>query len=213
MAPVKLLCRLYEPTEGCILYNGVDISVLKYDQYVSLLSVVFQDYNIYSMSVSENVCLAGNYDDEDILHALEQSGLSGKIKKLPCGLDTQVGREFDENGIEFSGGEGQKLACARAYLKNAPIVILDEPTASLDPISESQLYERFNNIICNKTAIYISHRLASAKFCDNIVVFKEGQIVESGTHSDLMAIGGVYNEMFSKQAEYYVEADGRKESK
>ena len=205
MAPVKLLCRLYEPTEGCILYNGVDISVLKYDQYVSLLSVVFQDYNIYSMSVSENVCLAGNYDDEDILHALEQSGLSGKIKKLPCGLDTQVGREFDENGIEFSGGEGQKLACARAYYKDAPITILDEPTASLDPFAESQLYERFNNIIKNKTAIFISHRLASVKFCDKVVVFVNGEIVEYGTHLSLLSKKGVYAEMFEKQAESYLE--------
>ncbi len=202
---IKLLCRLYEPTEGRILYNGVDVSTLKYDQYVKLLSVVFQDYNIYSLSVRENVCLAENADDEAVLRALEQSGLSEKIGRLPHGLNTQVGREFDSEGIEFSGGEGQKLACARAYLKNAPIVILDEPTASLDPISESQLYERFNNIIGEKTAIYISHRLASVKFCDSIIVFENGQIVESGTHDELMAAGGVYHEMFSKQAEYYVE--------
>lgn len=208
---IKLLCRLYEPTEGRILYNGVDVSTLKYDQYVKLLSVVFQDYNIYSMSVRENVCLAGNFNDEAVLKALEQSGLSEKIKKLPKGLDTQVGREFDSEGIEFSGGEGQKLACARAYLKNAPIVILDEPTASLDPISESQLYERFNNIIGEKTAIYISHRLASVKFCDSVIVFENGQIVESGTHEELMKKHGVYHEMFSKQAEYYVEVKVGKE--
>lgn len=204
---IKLICRLYEPTEGRILYNGVDVSTLKYDQYVKLLSVVFQDYNIYSLSVRENVCLAGSADDEAVLLALEQSGLSEKVKRLPRGLNTQVGREFDSEGIEFSGGEGQKLASARAYLRNAPIVILDEPTASLDPISESRLYERFNNIIGKKTAIYISHRLASVKFCDSIIVFENGQIVESGTHSELMAAGGVYSEMFTKQAEYYIEVE------
>mgnify|MGYP002752888624 CR=1 FL=1 len=204
---IKLLCRLYEPTEGCILYNGTDISTLKYDQYVSLLSIVFQDYNIYSLSVRENICLAYNTIDEEVLRAIEQSGLSDKVKKLPRGLDTQVGKEFDPEGIEFSGGEGQKLACARAYLKNAPIVILDEPTASLDPVSESQLYERFNSIIGGKTAIYISHRLASVKFCDSVVVFVDGRIVEAGTHSELMETNGVYAQMFKKQAEYYIEAD------
>ena len=204
---VKLLCRLYEPTEGCILYNGVDISVYKYDQYIELLAVVFQDYNIYSLSVRENICLACNIDDEIVLRAIEQSGLSEKVYKLSHKLDTQVGREFYENGIEFSGGEGQKLACARAYVRKSPIVILDEPTASLDPISENQLYQRFNNIIGKKTAIYISHRLANVKFCDNIVVFVDGQIVESGTHGELMALDGVYHEMFSKQAEYYLDVE------
>ena len=204
---VKLLCRLYEPTEGCILYNGVDISVYKYDQYIELLAVVFQDYNIYSLSVRENICLACNTDDEIVLRAIEQSGLSEKVGKLSHKLDTQVGREFYENGVEFSGGEGQKLACARAYVRKSPIVILDEPTASLDPISENQLYQRFNNIIGKKTAIYISHRLACVKFCDNIVVFVDGQIVESGTHNELMALDGVYHEMFSKQAEYYLDIE------
>lgn len=203
---IKLICRLYEPTEGVILYNGTDISTLKFDQYTSLLSVVFQDYNLYLLSVRENVALNIEVSDDDIMKALEQSGLAKKVRSLPHGLDTQIGRAFDPEGVELSGGEGQKLACARAYLKNAPIVILDEPTASLDPISENQLYERFNNIIGKKTAVYISHRLASVKFCDRIIVFENGEIIEQGTHEELMKQRGTYHEMFSKQAEYYVES-------
>lgn len=202
---IKLICRLYKPTEGRILYNEIDIETLKYEQYTNILSVVFQDFNIYSMSVRDNVVLAGNTDEKEILNAIEKSGLSEKIEKIPLGLETQLGKDFDENGIEFSGGEGQKLSCARAYYKNAPIVILDEPTASLDPISENQLYQRFNEIIGNKTTIYISHRLASVKFCDRIVVLAGGEIMESGTHNELINNKGVYFEMFTKQAEYYIE--------
>ena len=205
---IKLLCRLYEPTEGEILYNGVDISTLKFEQYIQLISVVFQDYNIFSLSMRENICLACSRDDEDVIRAIEQSGLSEKVKVLRYGLDTQVGKEFDRNGIEFSGGEGQKLACARAYIRNSPIVILDEPTASLDPISESRLYERFDNIIGQKTAIYVSHRLASARFCDRIAVFNGGMIAEMGTHDELMNKAGFYCEMFTKQAECYIETNG-----
>ena len=147
------------------------------------------------------------YDGKRVAEAIEKSGLSEKIESLERGLETSVGREFDEDGIEFSGGEGQKLACARAFYRDSPIVILDEPTASLDPIAESNLYERFNNIIGDKTSIYISHRLASVKFCDVIAVFADGEIVEYGTHSELMEKDGVYADMFSKQAQYYVDAE------
>lgn len=204
---IKLLCRLYEPTSGCILYNGVDISTLNYDTYRELIAVVFQDFNLYSLSVKENMCLAWNPDLERIEKAMDLSGLSEKIKKLPLGIDTQVGREFDENGVEFSGGESQKLACARAYIKDAPIVVFDEPTASLDPISESKLYTRFSDIIGDKTAIYISHRLASVKICDRVLVFENGEIIESGTHDELTNLGGKYSEMFSKQATYYKQEE------
>ena len=203
---VKLLCRLYEPTEGVILYNGKDISSLMLEEYMRLLAVVFQDYNIFSLSLRENICLACNTDDEAVLKAIEMSGLSEKVRKLPLGESTQLGREFDENGIEFSGGEGQKVACARAYYKDAPIVILDEPTASLDPFSESRLYERFNGIIGNKTAVYISHRLAGVRFCDRIAVFADGGIAELGAHDELIERNGIYAEMFKKQAEYYTDA-------
>lgn len=206
---IKLLCRLYKPTSGAIYLNGVDISTIDYDQYRDVLAVVFQDYQLFSFSVKENIVLNSEYDESRVNEAIEKSGLKEKIKSLNKGLNTSIGREFDEEGIEFSGGEGQKLACARAFYRDSPVVILDEPTASLDPIAESKLYERFNNIIGDKTAIYISHRLASVKFCDNIAVFADGNIVEYGTHSELMKIDGVYAEMFSKQAQYYVETEGK----
>ena len=204
---IKLLCRLYKPTSGVILLNGVDISKIDYDKYRDVLSVVFQDYQLFAFSVRENVVLDLEYDGKRVAEAIEKSGLSEKIESLERGLETSVGREFDEDGIEFSGGEGQKLACARAFYRDSPIVILDEPTASLDPIAESNLYERFNNIIGDKTSIYISHRLASVKFCDVIAVFADGEIVEYGTHSELMEKDGVYADMFSKQAQYYVDAE------
>lgn len=208
---IKLICRLYKPTTGKILYNGIDISEINYEQYVRSLSIVFQDFNIYSFSVKDNICLAGNIDDEKVNRAIKLSGLSERLIRLPLGFETQIGKEFDENGIEFSGGEQQKIATARAYYKNAPIVILDEPTASLDPIAENNLYERFNLIIGDKTAIYISHRLASVKFCDKIIVFVNGKVVETGTHDELIKNNGFYKEMFAKQAEYYVDSNANNE--
>lgn len=201
---IKLICRLYEPTDGVILYNGVDISTLKYEQYAKLIAVVFQDFNIYRMSVRENLDLVReNVTNEEIWEALRKSGADEKIKSLSNGLETQVGRGFDVQGIELSGGENQKLACARAYLKDSPMVILDEPTASLDPISESQLYSQFSVLLSGKTAVYISHRLASSKFCDSIILLENGTITERGTHSELMTMNGVYADMFNKQAEHY----------
>jgi len=208
---IKLICRLYSPTEGRILYNGTDIETLKYEEYAQLLSVIFQDYNIYAMTVRDNVVLNGRPDDGALMSVIEKSGLSEKIKGLPNGFDAQLGKDFDENGIEFSGGEAQKLSCARAYYKNAPIVILDEPTASLDPISEHQLYTRFNDIIGEKTAIYITHRLASVRFCNRIVVLAHGEVIEYGTHEELMENRNLYYEMFTKQAEYYVKAKAEEE--
>lgn len=201
---IKLICRLYEPTKGKILVGGVDISTIKLNDYRELLSVVFQDYDLFSMTIRENVVLNRKFDKVRLDDALEKSGLGERINMLETGVDTELFRAFDYDGTEFSGGEEQKLACARAYYKDAPIVILDEPTASLDPIAESRLYERFNSIIGNKTSIYISHRLASVKFCDTIAVFADGELVEQGTHRELIYKHGVYADMFSKQAHYYV---------
>ena len=200
---IKLICRLYEPTQGCILYNGIDIRNIEIEKYRTLISVVFQDFQLFSFSIKDNVILNQPENEERIEYALEKSGLSEKIEGLEKGIDTIIGREFDEDGLEFSGGEGQKLACARAYYKDSPIMILDEPTASLDPISECQLYERFNSILENKTAIYISHRLASVKFCNKVAMFADGRLAEYGTHESLMEQNGLYAEMFTKQAEYY----------
>lgn len=204
---IKLLCRLYEPTEGKILVGGVDISTIKLQDYRELLSVVFQDYCLFFMSIRENIVLTRKYDDNALRDALEKSGLAECIAKLPNGIETDPNRAFNDDGTGLSGGEAQKLACARAYYKNAPIVILDEPTAALDPLAEVRLYERFDSIIKNKTSIYISHRLASVKFCDTIACFADGELVEHGTHKELMQKNGVYAEMFSKQAHYYVEDD------
>lgn len=203
---IKLLCRLYEPTEGVILLNGTDISTIRYEDYVKKLSVVFQDFKLLAFSMGENIVLNQHHDEEQLLEAICKSGLEDKLKSLPKGLDTSIGKDFDEEGVEFSGGEGQKLVTARAYYKNAPIVVLDEPTAALDPISENQVYQRFHEIMEKKTAIFISHRLASTRFCDRVVVFSHGQIVEDGTHEQLMIRNGLYHEMFKKQAEYYKEA-------
>ena len=208
---IKLICGLYSPTDGVITLNGYDIQRIPINLYRKMLGVVFQDFQLFAFSAKENIILDEYADEERLLWAIEKSGIKDKLRGLDKGIETSISKEFDENGIEFSGGEGQKLASARAYYRNAPIVILDEPTASLDPIAESLLYERFNSIMENMTSIYISHRLASVKFCDKVVVFENGQIVEYGTHHELMATGGVYEKMFSTQAEYYKEGKNEKE--
>lgn len=204
---IKLICRLYEPTEGKILMGGVDISTIKLSDYREMLSVVFQDYYVFAMTIRENVVMSREFDKARVDDALEKSGLGERVALLEKGIESELWRAFDNEGVEFSGGENQKLACARAYYKNAPVVILDEPTASLDPIAETRLYERFNSIIGDKTSIYISHRLASVKFCDSIAVFEDGELVERGTHRELMDKDGMYADMFKKQAHYYVAND------
>lgn len=203
---IKLLCRLYEPTEGVILYNGTDISTIRHEEYVRILSVVFQDFRLLAFTMEENIVLNQSCDRSKVMDAVRKSGLEDKLKSLPKGLDTSVGKDFDEEGVEFSGGEGQKLVTARAYYKDAPVVVLDEPTAALDPISENAVYQRFHEIMEEKTAIFISHRLASTRFCDRVAVFSQGQIVEYGTHEQLMEQERLYRQMFLKQAEYYKEA-------
>ncbi len=206
---IKLLCRLYEPTQGEILYNGINIRDIRYKDYMDILSVVLQDFKLFAFPVWENIILNGKMDEERLEYCIDKCGLSTKIASLPKGIDTSIGREFDENGIEFSGGEGQKLASARALYKNGKISIMDEPTSALDPIAEYELYNRFDQIIMNNTALYVSHRLASAKFCDKVAVFANGRIIEEGTHDDLMDQNGVYCEMFNKQAQYYREEAGK----
>ncbi len=208
---IKLICRLYEPTDGKIFIGGVDISTINLADYRNLLSVVFQDYDPMRLSIKDNIVMNNEYDKKRMEIAVEQSGLTERIALLEHGTDTQLCRQFDGEGITFSGGEAQKLSCARAYYKDAPVVIFDEPTASLDAIAEARLYERFNSIVGKKTSIYISHRLASATFADTVAVLVDGEIVEQGTHKDLLRKNGVYADMFKKQAHYYVmdnEADG-----
>lgn len=204
---IKLLCKLYQPTTGKILFNGTDISKIRNKEYYPLLSVVFQDFNIYSLSFKDNICLEGEFETSRFENAVTLCGLSDKLKELPLDMETQITKEYDENGVELSGGEGQKLATARAYYKDAPLIILDEPTASLDPIAESNMYQRFDSIMESKTAIYISHRLASVKFCDKILVMAEGEITGYGTHEELINNNDLYREMYVKQSAYY--SDGK----
>ena len=202
---IKLLCRFYKPTEGKILLGGVDISTYPLPEYRRRLAVVFQDYQLFYMSVKYNIVLNLEEDPERVRKALAESGILEKIEGLENGIDTSYGRILYYHSRDFSGGETQKIACARAYYRDSPIVILDEPTSALDPVAETQLYGRFNEIIGDKTAVYISHRLASVKFCDSIAVFADGELVERGTHAELMKKNGIYADMFTKQAHYYIE--------
>lgn len=200
---VKLLCRLYDPTEGEIKLNGIDIRKYNYDEYMALFSVVFQDSSLFAFSIAENVAASTEYDAERVEDCVRRSGLSEWLDSLPNGIDTYLYKSFDENGVEISGGEAQKLCLARAIYKGAPFIVLDEPTAALDPISEHDIYIKFNGIVGTRTAIYISHRLSSCRFCDEITVMDNGEIVERGSHDVLVAAGGHYAELWAAQAEYY----------
>ncbi|MCM1055083.1 MAG: ABC transporter ATP-binding protein/permease [Bacteroides sp.] len=201
---VKLLCRLYDPTGGEILLDGVNIKEYDYAEYMSVFSPVFQDFKLFAFSIEDNIALDGERDEKNVDRVIEQVGLKEKTDSLEKGKNTVLYKAFDENGIEPSGGEQQKIAIARALFKNSPVVILDEPTAALDPVAEYDIYRHFDSLVGGKTAIYISHRLSSCKFCDKIAVFSEGRIKEYGTHDALAVIeGGIYAEMFKAQAQYY----------
>ncbi len=201
---VKLLCRLYEPTEGEILINGVDIRAYTMAEYASLLTTVLQDFKLFAYSVKENIVLQNEEDAEKLRGALRKANVNDRVERLANGLETSITKEFDDNGVDFSGGERQKIAIARAIYRNSKIFILDEPNSSMDPLSEQNFYENFNSITENKTTVYISHRLASAKYCDRIAVFAGGELAEYGTHDVLIAKGGIYADLFHKQASGYV---------
>lgn len=201
---VKLLCRFYIPDEGQILLNGRNIYEYNEEEYNSFISTVFQDYKLFSFSLKDNILLGKTENPEDINIALKKSGFSQRLKTLDNGLDTLYSKEFDKNGVELSGGESQKLAIARACYKDAPIIILDEPTASLDAVAEYEIYAGFEKLVENKTAIIISHRLSSTHFCDRIIVINNGTVFEDGTHQSLMAKeSGIYKKMFTTQAAHY----------
>lgn len=201
---IKLLSRLYEPTEGVIALNGIDIKKYDYDEYQSIFSVVFQDFHIFAFSISDNVSCSLNGDKEKVVECLEQAGFGEKLKELSKGIDTIISKSYDNDGIELSMGEKQKIAIARALYKDAPFVVLDEPTASLDPISEQEVYNKFNEMVKDKTAIYISHRLSSCRFCDKIAVLHEGKLVQVGNHDELVKDeNSKYFELWNAQAQYY----------
>jgi len=194
---------LYKPEEGQICINGEDIRNIDYQSYLELFSVVFQDFKTYAFSVRENVTAGKTVDEERLAKAYKESGLLNKIEHLPKGDETIIMRRYDEEGIEISGGETQKVAIARAIYKDTPVVIFDEPTASLDPIAEYMLYKDIQRIQKDKLAIFITHRLTSTRFCDEIFVLAGGRVQEHGTHEELMNKRGLYYEMYSKQAFYY----------
>lgn len=201
---IKLLCRLYDPDEGEILLNGVDIRKFKHDEYSKLFSVVFQDFKLMPFKLAENVAVDVNYDEEKVRKCLAEADFGDRVNELEKGINEYLYKDFDDNGIEISGGEAQKIAIARAIYKDAPFILLDEPTAALDPISEYEIYANFDKIAGSKTAIYISHRLSSCRFCQKIAVFHEGRLVQMGSHEELVREeNGKYYEMWNAQAQYY----------
>ena len=204
---IKLLCRLYDVTDGEILIDGINIKDYDEDEYRRLFAVVFQDFRLFAFTLEENIAFTADSDKARLREVIKQAGLADDVEKLPHKEQTCLWKSFDkENGVEFSGGQQQKTAIARALYKNSPVVILDEPTAALDPIAEAEIYSRFNTSLAGgKTAIYISHRLSSCKFCDYIAVFDEGTLSEYGTHTELMNQKGLYHKMFSTQAEQYIK--------
>ena len=199
---IKLLCGLYEPTEGRITLNGVDIRKYKPDEYRDLFGVVFQDFRLFSFPVWENVATGYERDDDRLWKTLYQAGAREFVKNMPEGLETLLYKDTGE-GVEISGGEAQKLAIARALYKDGALVVLDEPTAALDPLAEAEVYARFNEMTEGKTSIYISHRMSSCRFCDDIMVFDDGRIAERGSHETLLAAGGLYSQLWNAQAKYY----------
>lgn len=206
----KLLMRLYEPTEGRILLNGVDVKKYDRDTYFKIFAPVFQNIEIFAFPVWQNISMKpeNETDKNRTMEALERSGLDEKINKYENKIDTMLLRIFDPNGVDLSGGERQRLAMARALYQNREVLVLDEPTAALDALAEDRMYQEFNQMVKGKTAIFISHRLSSTRFCDKIVMFEDGRIIEEGTHEQLIKANGKYRNMFQVQAQYYKDKEG-----
>lgn len=199
---IKLLCRLYEPTSGYITLNGIDIRKYSYKEYTQAFSVVFQDFHLFSLPLDENIAAGTEIDEAALQSSLAKVGLTDRVQQLPQGVRTRL---YNNNGsgVDLSGGEAQRTAIARALYKDAPFVILDEPTAALDPIAEAEIYKQFSQMTAGKTVVYISHRMSSCKFCDRIIVLDHGRIAEDGTHDTLLANHGIYANLYETQAQYY----------
>lgn len=205
---IKLLCRLYDPSEGVITLNGIDIKKYNYDEYMGIFSTVFQDFQLLAFTLGQNVATDLKYDERRVFLCLEKVGFAERLETLEDGLDTYLYKEFEEGGVNISGGEAQKIALARALYRDAPFIVLDEPTAALDPLAEFEIYSHFDSIVDGKTAVYISHRLSSCRFCNDIAVFHEGEMVQRGSHSELLDDEeGKYYELWHAQAQYYAEHD------
>ena len=196
------ICRLYEPTSGYITLNGIDIRKYNYKEYTQAFSVVFQDFHLFSLPLDENIAAGTTIDEAALQSSLAKVGLTDRVQQLTQGVRTRL---YNNNGsgVDLSGGEAQRTAIARALYKDAPFVILDEPTAALDPIAEAEIYEQFSQMTAGKTAVYISHRMSSCKFCDRIIVLDHGRIAEDGTHDTLLANHGIYANLYETQAQYY----------
>ena len=203
---VKLLCGLFDPTDGRVLLNGVDVRDFNRREYYGLFSAVFQEFSILDVTVAENIAQTNeNIDTQKLWDCIEKAGLTQTIQKLPKGLDTHVGREVYLDGVLFSGGQTQRLMLARALYKDGAILLLDEPTAALDPLAENDIYQKYKDMTAGKTSLFISHRLASTRFCDRIIFIADGHITEEGTHDQLLARGGAYARLFEIQSRYYQE--------
>lgn len=209
---VMLFCGFYDPTEGRVLLNGQDIRAYNRRDYYALISGVFQDFSVLDTTIAECVAQTADFDREKVLRCLDQAGLTKTIEKLPKGIDTHLGREVYLDGIVLSGGQTQRLMLARALYKDGPILVLDEPTAALDPLAESEIYRKYKGMTAGKTSLFISHRLASTRFCDRILFIADGSILEEGKHEDLVAKGGPYADLFEVQSRYYREG-GEKNGK
>lgn len=201
---IMLLCRLYDPTEGQILLNNIDIREYNYHEYMSIFSVVFQDFKLLSFELGKNVAAKEVYNKEKAESCLKRAGFGERFAKMTQGLSTVLYRDFDDSGVAVSGGEAQKIALARALYREAPFIILDEPTAALDPIAEFEVYSKMDETVGDKTAVFISHRLSSCRFCQDIAVFHEGHLIQRGDHTELIADkSGKYFELWNAQAQYY----------
>lgn len=200
---IKLLCRLYEPSAGEILLNGINIEKYDYKEYTDIFSVVFQDFKLFPLPLDENIAGSSDVDENKCLEVLERVSMKEKVLSWPNRQHTRLYKDLGD-GVNISGGEAQKIAIARALYKDAPFVIMDEPTAALDPLAEAEIYENLNQLVDNKTAIFISHRMSSCKFCDEIIVFENGEIIQKGTHESLLEEDGLYQQLWNAQAQYYV---------
>jgi len=205
---IKLICGLYQPSEGKILLNGKDIAGIPFEKYIACIATVFQDFSLFPFSLGENVAASGEYDTAKVEEALAKAGLGEKLLQRKNGIRQPVFSDFDENGTDLSGGEQQKVAIARAVYKDAGLMVLDEPTAALDPYAEYEIYKNFSEITENKTVISISHRLSSCRMCDRVLVLGEGRVLQEGTHEELVKdLEGKYYELWSAQAQYYYSVE------
>jgi len=210
---IKLLLRLYDPTEGMILYNGKDIRTYNLKAYREIFAATFQDFQMFGMTVKENVLMGRHYDNEDerVISALKKAGVYEKVQSLENGIDTMMTKEFDEDGAVLSGGESQKLAVARTFVKDAPMKVFDEPSSALDPIAEYDLFKNIMKEGTDHTMLFISHRLSSVKSCDKVFMLEKGALIEEGTHSELIAANGSYAQMYKKQAMNYLALENEEE--